>query len=502
MRSVGGIIGEISSSQSGTNILIDNCSNGQRIYNNGGQSNNEYVGGLAGYITTKGLTISNSNNEGKLDKMYASNVGGLVGRVDSRNLTVDNSYNTGDIVCNPSGFSDLSTHGYSHYGFNPTFAQVGGLFGKINDPFTITNTYNTGNISGPYYITGGIVGFAYGTTSTIENSYNTGNITGAYQTGGLAGYYNDIINKSYNTGDIVIFSGHYVGGLIGFGQGKIYESYNTGNIAARTYSGEYVGGLCSSDCQYIQNSYNRGNIEIKYDNWSYVGGISGRSGVLKNVYNTGNIVFLDNKYANFGSYGVVHVGGIDGDEASSVQNGYNLGNITLTQNSNQSAKTYELSGISTVNSYGLQEISNSVNTGNITFIVKYPNLTTNNRIDISGISVRSGNVINSFNSGILTIDDSNLTTSLDDAGLGSIKYIGEIQSGYNANSTGNKFKNQSGKALGCYGIDSSCTLEQNNATGSYTTENVPSILSIINGDNKFNTELDEDGLPTLKAFND
>ena len=95
---------------------------------------------------------------------------------------------------------------------------------------------------------------------------NTGNITGAYQIGGLAGSYNDIINKSYNTGDIVIFSGDYVGGLIGFGQGKIYESYNTGNIAARTYSGQYVGGNRYARSQKLQDNASRDNEYLQSSN--------------------------------------------------------------------------------------------------------------------------------------------------------------------------------------------------------------------------------------------
>ena len=45
------------------------------------------------------------------------------------------------------------------------------------------------------------------------------------------------------------------------------------------------------------------------------------------------------------------------------------------------------------------------------------------------------------------------------------------------------------------------TLEIYEAAGTYTTEEAPDILSIINGDGAFNDELDEDGLPTLKAFN-
>ena len=142
-----------------------------------------------------------------------------------------------------------------------------------------------------------------------------------------------------------------------------------------------------------------------------------------------------------------------------------------------------------------------VNTGNINLKFNAA-LTSQTNIAITGIS-SDYYATNSFNSGTLTLDDSTLPTPLRNDGLGHTITIGEIQTYYNSNASGNKFTNQNGFALGCYGVDSSCTLEQSTAVGTHTTENAPNIITILNagGENAFNTELDEHGLPTLKVFN-
>ena len=78
-------------------------------------------------------------------------------------------------------------------------------------------------------------------------------------------------------------------------------------------------------------------------------------------------------------------------------------------------------------------------------------------------------------------------------------YIGEIN-GSIYNSTGNKFKNPDGVALGCIGRWNSCNLEASQNVGVYTTENAPDIMSVINGDDAFEIKEGET-LPTLKVFN-
>jgi hypothetical protein len=113
-----------------------------------------------------------------------------------------------------------------------------------------------------------------------------------------------------------------------------------------------------------------------------------------------------------------------------------------------------------------------------------------------GIGGDYKDVTNSFNAGTITYDASAITTPMSTNTI----YFGEITGTYRSGSSGNKFKNQNGFALGCYGVDSSCTLEQSQAVGTYTRDDAPDILSIINGDDAFEI-LEGEELPTLKAFN-
>jgi hypothetical protein len=132
---------------------------------------------------------------------------------------------------------------------------------------------------------------------------------------------------------------------------------------------------------------------------------------------------------------------------------------------------------------------NSVNKGNITVTSSGP---ISSGINVGGISVSGAN--NCFNAGTINVPESTYQ-----------RKVGQILHEYNTSSTGNKFNTDpNGFAIGCIGLSGwdSCTSESSLGVGTYTTEEAPDILSIINGDGAFNDELDEDGLPTLKAFNE
>ncbi|MBR5958669.1 MAG: bacterial Ig-like domain-containing protein [Salinivirgaceae bacterium] len=73
------------------------------------------------------------------------------------------------------GVIDSYINGYSY---------VGGICGYFYSYTTITNSYNTGTISGSYEYVGGICGYSYHGTQT--NCYNTGTVSG-YSSGGICG---------------------------------------------------------------------------------------------------------------------------------------------------------------------------------------------------------------------------------------------------------------------------------------------------------------------------
>ncbi|MEM4605848.1 MAG: hypothetical protein QW103_02340, partial [Candidatus Pacearchaeota archaeon] len=149
---------------------------------------------------------------------------------------------------------------------------VGGIAGYTGYNVSITNSYNTGNISGSGDRVGGIVGFSY--VSSIYNSYNTGNISGSSKVGGLVGeeldtFYASSIYNSYNTGNISGSSN--VGGIVGYFVGSsISSSYNTGNVSGNSNVGGIAGYL---DASVLSRSYNTGNVLGS----SNVGGIAGYS---------------------------------------------------------------------------------------------------------------------------------------------------------------------------------------------------------------------------------
>ena len=119
----------------------------------------DYVG-LFGYINTGTLI----KNVGVINSFFNGDeyIGGVCGfNVEG---TITNCYNTSDV----SGNYD-----------------VGGVCGDNIDGSTITNCYNTGDVSGNQMI-GGMCGFNF--YGTITNCYNTGNICGNLLIGSLCGY--------------------------------------------------------------------------------------------------------------------------------------------------------------------------------------------------------------------------------------------------------------------------------------------------------------------------
>ena len=497
----GGIAGYINSNP---NLKIDNCHNTGNFTFTGTNIGSQ-IGGIVGASGGK-ITITNSSNSGDWSGMdQISQSGGLFGTFTSvSDLYAENLYNSGDL---------LYVNAYPEGGVIPSGrdqSYVAGLFGYagVTNSFTLKNSYNTGKISGRLAYGAGLVGYGdnirMNTRDSIlmENCYNLGEIVGAAYTGGLVGYFKGTITKSYNKGAITNFEKARAGGLVGWGEASIYNSYNEGDIINTGEYGNQIAGLCPQDCYEIKNSYNRGNITTYYSGLQ-IAGIqalnNSRGTIIENVYNSGNIIYMDEPNPSGSPKNYVDMFGIASGRSFSISNVYNVGDIIAYQN-NTGTNNPRLGGISTYDT-----VTNAVNTGNVTLVVNVP-YTEPKYIYLGGIS-SMGASVNGFNAGNVSVDDSALDHSIYDEEFNGQKHeiiLGEITgNGRNGNSN-NKFNtNSNGKALGCYGFDdwSSCTLELNEAAGTYTTEEAPDILSIINGDGAFNDELDEDGLPTLKVFN-
>ena len=200
------------------------------------------------------------------------------------------------------------------------------------------NTYSA--IDGTNIYTGGLVGYADGTTIdgvSLENVSITGKTqseAGTCYTGGLIGYAtsgSSIIYSSVGTGTINGASSSMngnscVGGIVGLmkDEGAIRQSYNAadvngGHSTGNASTGGIVGKMENSTVEtaYITNCYNSGTI-THAGSWletGELGGIAGYAyGSITNCYNSGSIIANTNTVG-----GDVYVGGIAGNANSVTQ---------------------------------------------------------------------------------------------------------------------------------------------------------------------------------------
>ncbi|TAN50020.1 MAG: hypothetical protein EPN21_09975, partial [Methylococcaceae bacterium] len=304
----------------------------------GSISGKGFVGGLAG---SNGGTISNSYNTSSVTGgVDGDGVGGLVGENHFMGH-ITRSYNAG-AVTGGSAF----THNYVTGAVTSGGQYVGGLVG-YNDGFGITDSYNTGTVTGGvggrfyvggllgYNAGGGLLGYDFGVA--ITNSYNTGAVSGGYWVGGLVGWSTtngtNLLNitGSHNSGTVT-GSGNRVGGLAGLiTKATITNSYNEGVVSGGM---SYVGGLVGESGSVVDASANRGTISHSYntgqvngtgtvsENSALIGGLVGQNYVfstISNSYSTGAVV---------GSATSSSVGGLTGNNSGSISNSYATGAVS------------------------------------------------------------------------------------------------------------------------------------------------------------------------------
>lgn len=173
--------------------------------------------------------------------------GGIVGYVKG-NSSISNCYNTGDISSRSNGSN-----------------SAGGIVGEGWSDISISNCYNSGNISSnnlKYYenLAGGIAGAVWN-NSSITNCYNVGNVEGIcvnnYQayTGGIVGFLkqNNNISNCYNLGKVN--NTRMAGGIVGSIGGHSIKGNN--NIIDKCYNSGYV------------NSGNNNGNSARWSSWWY-----------------------------------------------------------------------------------------------------------------------------------------------------------------------------------------------------------------------------------------
>ncbi len=253
---VGGVVGDARY----TNII--NC------YNTSSVTGKLYVGGVVGYISNGEVT--NSYNTGCVTTTYSSETTGYVGGVVGNNSssTVTNSYNIGPIISSgsyvggvvgnnsSSSVANVYNMGTVISDYNGADGYVGGIAGRNGFNSTVSNSYNTGSVTGSARYVGGVAGYN-GQSAEITNSYNAGTVSSKYSgsVGGVVGYNNlSTVSNSYNTGTVT-GSSSYVGGVVGcnYNGSDVYNSFNTGSV---TGTGSYVGAIVGRNYYSSPTVYN------------------------------------------------------------------------------------------------------------------------------------------------------------------------------------------------------------------------------------------------------
>ncbi len=227
-------------------------------------------------------------NEGTFKEWtpIATSASPYTGIFDGQNHTIsglyfnqENSYDVGLFGRNNGKIANAGILDSYFYGTS----KVGGVCGN-NYTGSITNCYNTGNVSGSSGFVGGVSG--YNSKGTIINSYNAGSVSGLEYVGGVSGInYTGSITDCYNIGSVSGSEGN-VGGVNGYNDGgTITNSYNAGSVSGTE---RYVGGVSGyNDGGTITNCYNTGS---SVSGSGYVGGVNGRNqGTITNCYNTSSV---------------------------------------------------------------------------------------------------------------------------------------------------------------------------------------------------------------------
>ena len=194
--------------------------------------NQDYGGGLFGAVIPAGATISNCHYSGTMtitagtENYYEGGIAGQMGNTGAK-VILTNSYNTGSVTGAGSGTGGL----------------VGRLYASV-----ITNSYNTGNVSSNNnWVVGGLAGTTVG--ATISYSYNTGTTYGHSRVGGIAGSIDatTFILNSYSTGTVTTYNAGTAGGLVGLwaAGATMQYCYSIGNVTGAAASAN--GGLIGTD---------------------------------------------------------------------------------------------------------------------------------------------------------------------------------------------------------------------------------------------------------------
>lgn len=249
------------------------------------------IGGICGYSSSSGFTISNCSFNGSI-KATSNYIGGILGQGYAN---ISNCTST----CNIS-------NNYGNY--------IGGICGFLNNGGSILKCHSNGIITNGYYI-GGICGYTY--SSPISECYYTGSISSTQTyVAGICGYSSSSsISKCYFIGSVN--ASGYVGGICGSCYSSISNCYVQGKISSSNGKCGNISGYCSSqisNCYTATEKTNAAPIcnESHNSNCYYINnlptGSGGRtekqfaSGMVCNELNAGGTLWRQSKGEKYPSF--------------------------------------------------------------------------------------------------------------------------------------------------------------------------------------------------------
>ena len=198
-------------------IKLTSCSNSGVITSNG------TAAGLVG--TGEKCVITDCRNDGEIN-----GVCGVAGLVGSLMGEVSNSVNNAKITVIAPASDNI--------------ANVGGIVGVLNGKSNVSSCTNNGEISNPFYISGGIVGSCNG---NVDGCVNNGIVTGTASVGGIIGFVGDefdpwtisitTLKVSNCTNNADVRGKLFCGGIVGMAD---LNKFDNATYDASEYITEYV----------------------------------------------------------------------------------------------------------------------------------------------------------------------------------------------------------------------------------------------------------------------
>lgn len=245
----GGLIGFMPATSGDAGItLVGNCGNYGKV------SGAMFTGGLVGRATSMAI-FSTSFNDGEVSASI-NHAGGIVGGLNGlkdQSFSVEKCWNTAKVEA-PVRVAGI-------IGFTNQFSKNG-----------VTGCFNTGEISQTVRtdsVNSCAAGIANGTVA-ISNSYNTGKVSGWNYVGGITGKIETTsdtlirVVRSYNLGEITTFNegnGTRIGNISGTRDAQVVRCYSINTF--KTYSNDQTESvdMCTP---FAMTEANLGNTAYKY----------------------------------------------------------------------------------------------------------------------------------------------------------------------------------------------------------------------------------------------